>query len=256
MIDDVRIYNRAITPTEVARLYNVVKPKAAIVPLRQGLVGYWDFNEGEELTANDRSGKVNHATLTNMFWDDWVDSRAKLGKSLDFDGTNDYVKIPANTSMLTNVPTASFSVWVRPDTVAINQEIVSLSINTVSASSRGAVDLVSNAIDCGGRSTDAELFQKVTASAAVTAGAWHHIACTINYAADIVLIYVNGVRQTTSGTPAFSASATPNNTSAVGAIGAEDDGATNFFDDLIDDVRVYNRILPPEEVQRLYLLGR
>ncbi|HXK31646.1 MAG TPA: LamG-like jellyroll fold domain-containing protein [Candidatus Paceibacterota bacterium] len=40
------------------------------------------------------------------------------------------------------------------------------------------------------------------------------------------------------------------------AIGASSVGLNNFFDGSIDDVRIYNRALSPEEVKRLYNMGR
>lgn len=56
LIDDVRIWNRALSATEVANLYYNVIP-------RSGLVGEWLFNEGTGTTANDTSGNSNTGTI-------------------------------------------------------------------------------------------------------------------------------------------------------------------------------------------------
>ncbi len=56
-----------------------------------GLIAHWSFNEGFGFTANDSSGNGNTGTLVNG--PAWVDG--KLGKALDFSGSNDYVLIPS-----------------------------------------------------------------------------------------------------------------------------------------------------------------
>jgi len=56
-LDDVRIYDRALTETEIDYLnmgYNVTA----------GLVGHWPMNEGEGCVAFDESGNENHAQLS------------------------------------------------------------------------------------------------------------------------------------------------------------------------------------------------
>jgi hypothetical protein len=75
-MDEVRIYNRALSGTEVTNLYNLGAEKLNVSPvsnLTSGLVGYWTF-DGKDTpwtsssagTATDRSGNGNTGTLTNM----------------------------------------------------------------------------------------------------------------------------------------------------------------------------------------------
>src|SRR3989344_4796494 len=71
-IDDVRVYNRALSAQEVKLLYNSGAVRVASSPttvLTSGLVGYWTFdgndtNWGTNKT-NDRAG-TNHGTMTSM----------------------------------------------------------------------------------------------------------------------------------------------------------------------------------------------
>jgi hypothetical protein len=124
--DDIRIYNRALSATEVsllskergigfktssrtssafAKRYAYKPPKdktyAAITrsqsdydSLREGLVLAIcpSVSGATGYRAVDVSGKNNHGTLQNMTPEDWVPSGGAL--SLDFDGSNDYVSIP------------------------------------------------------------------------------------------------------------------------------------------------------------------
>jgi len=54
-IDDLRIYNRALTPSEVEGLYNWAP----------GPVAEWKMDEGSGTTVFDKSGNANTGTLTN-----------------------------------------------------------------------------------------------------------------------------------------------------------------------------------------------
>ena len=108
LIDEVRIYNRALSPTEVKQLYDYAP----------GPVGYWKFEEGVGTTAYDSSGNGNNGTLINS--PTWT--TGKIGKGLSLNGTNSYVNIPS----LTWTPT-QFTVgfWLKPKTcTSYNQALL------------------------------------------------------------------------------------------------------------------------------------
>jgi len=62
IIDDVRIYNRALTADEIGAIYE----RGALI--RDGLVLHLDFSEYEGNIAYDKSGCGNHATLYGARW--------------------------------------------------------------------------------------------------------------------------------------------------------------------------------------------
>jgi hypothetical protein len=71
--DDVRIYNRALSPTEVQALYNIGAANVAhsnTIALSSGLVGYWTFDGGtthwDTGKVDDVSGHGNTGQLINM----------------------------------------------------------------------------------------------------------------------------------------------------------------------------------------------
>ena len=123
-IDEARIYNRALSATEILALYK--KGATQIggnekLKITDGLVGYWPFNgtdmnwtSGTAGTAYDRSGRGNDGTLTNMNEQTSV-TLGKLGQALKFtvsDGS--YVSIPqASDSNYTGAIT--LSAWVHLD---------------------------------------------------------------------------------------------------------------------------------------------
>jgi Concanavalin A-like lectin/glucanases superfamily len=119
-IDDVRIYNYALTPAQIAWDYN-----------RGGPVGWWKFDECTSTTAYDLSGKGNNGTITigatgsqtavgNCVTTDtaaaWYNGRnGKFNSSLNFDGTDDYVQIADIDTLRFDTSTQDFSLfaWVK-----------------------------------------------------------------------------------------------------------------------------------------------
>jgi hypothetical protein len=113
--DDVRIYNRVLTKAEIQRLYKIggtmtvnrTLGSAGSDPiLAEGLTGHWSF-DGTSINATkalDSSGNSKHGTLTGG------PSKAigRVGQSLVFDGTNDYVSVGNAGS---GVKTVSF--WIN-----------------------------------------------------------------------------------------------------------------------------------------------
>jgi len=85
LIDEVRIYNRALSAEEIRFHYN-----------RGGPVAQWDFNEGSGDTAYDTTDNNNDGTLNyspagsnTSYADMWTSG--KYGSAIEFDGTDDYV---------------------------------------------------------------------------------------------------------------------------------------------------------------------
>jgi len=123
-LDELRIYNVALTPEQVKALYENpsglttgVNPGADVTPALpsdENLVGYWALNEGSGDKAYDGSGKGNHGTLRNMEEADWINGIS--GQCLNFDGldANEYVNVPDNNS-LDLTTTGSVSLWVYID---------------------------------------------------------------------------------------------------------------------------------------------
>jgi hypothetical protein len=105
-IDEVRIYNRALSAEEVRYHYN-----------RGGPVAHWRFDEGEGSIAYDESSNNNDGTLhlgssgntaTSTAW-----VTGKHGSAIDFDGTDDYVDCGSDSSL--NITDAiTIEAWMKP----------------------------------------------------------------------------------------------------------------------------------------------
>jgi hypothetical protein len=158
------------------------------------------------------------------------------GQSLSFDGVDDYVQM-TNLGFLgdTNV---SFAGWIKVDTGSggINNifgfgNIGASNVFSIRTNGDGAFRFYffSNDLDVSGLDS--------------YYGTWTHIAAIYDATNSQRYIYVNGT-QVASDSPA-----NPNFTDSNYRIG----GFYNeFFNGQIDDVRIYNRALRPEEIRYLY----
>lgn len=91
LIDDVRIYNRALSATEVKQLYNMGQANVNKTPttntdINSGLLGWWTF-DGKDLMNNvvDKSGSGNTGYMINMATST-AKTVGKMGQALNFDG--------------------------------------------------------------------------------------------------------------------------------------------------------------------------
>ena len=126
-IDDVRVYNRALSASEVMQVYKAgaaTLGAAPLNPIATGLVGYWTF-DGKNLIQNatDSSGQGNSGYLMNFTAT--TTAVGKLGQALSFNGTTNYVSAPTSTS---GIKSAAF--WVKTSNTGA-QGLINLTGSTV-----------------------------------------------------------------------------------------------------------------------------
>lgn len=240
VIDEARVYNRALSATEVRRLYNM-KRTAVTLPSRQGLIGYWPMNEGAGTKAEDMSGNGSHGNFSGS--PAWVSG--KRSNALSFGGGSDHL-IVSDQPVLGNMAQLTISSWVK-----FNQ-LPSVTGNTATIVSKrhsGAPWYsyhltVSNADNKIGFQVVNSSFAPVhlPGNTALQASVWYQITAT--YDGSNMHIYVNGVLDdqyavTQSGT-------------VFDSDGNFDINYNSRLNGVMDDFRLYNRGLSATEVIRLY----
>src|SRR3989344_1309312 len=262
VVDDVRIYSRALSPEEVQRLYLMGASLKMNVThrdeLTSGLMGEWTF-DGKDMIPNvrDVSGQGNHGCLQNQ--NPTTTTVGKIGQGLSFDGVDDYVTIPDSASVNPSA-SISLSACVKTSSTTLAQTVIGkyksqgndreywLSIGN--GTNAGVLWALVSADGVGANTR--------ISSATVNDGNWHFITMTFS-ATGIVYpnVYVDGVLSNgaTSGAnnigSLFNGAVPLTISSVVNTSGVR----VQYFDGFIDEVRVYDRVLSPEEVQRLYLMG-
>ena len=239
IVDEVKIYNRALSEEEARYHYN-----------RGGPVGHWKFDEGSGSTAYDSTDNDNDGTLTWMSTSTqggWTEG--KYGSALSFDGTDDYVGNSSYDWSL--VDEITIAAWFKTsDTVGAIVDIFRDGYTI------GAANLMIDSgnalwgsIYAGGCSYPANRY-RVDSAVTVNDNNWHYGVFT--YDGANLKIYVDGVHRATNSNPTGDVCDDYNGWS-IGA-NRQDDPA-DFFSGLIDDVRIYNYARTPEEIRLDYNAG-
>lgn len=223
-----------------AAAHTIVTPAAATTytatyaQTPAGLVAAYSFDAGSGTTAVDSSGNGNAGTLSGAAWS----QGGRYGSALSFDGSNDWVSVPDSASLdLSGAMT--LAAWVRPirlggwRTVLVKERASGIvySLYADQAGGRPAGQVVVG----GGEQT-------ADGSAPVAIGVWTHLAAT--YDGSTVRLYVGGTLAASTAAPgSMAASSGP---LRIGGNGIW----SEWFDGLIDEVRVYDRALSAAEIQR------
>lgn len=191
-----------------------------------GLVAYWRFDETEGTVAGDSEGD-NDATVMGIPL--WQQEGGMVGGALELSGVANLVATPFLRDP-SQGPLSVFA-WVKggaPGQVVVSQKG---GANWLVAATPDGV--LGTELKSGGR-----LASVLTSEAVITDGNWHRIG--LIWDGETRILYVDDVEvaKDTQGTPA----------EATGGlyIGASNkQAAGGFWKGLIDDVRLYNRVVRP-----------
>jgi len=226
-IDEVRIYNRALTEAEVRYHYN-----------HGGPVAQWDMDEGSGSVINDKSGNGNNGTISGATW-----VQGKHGTALSFDGVDDYVDC-GNASILSAPKELTVGAWFRANTVAPDQQIV----GKQNFHDEYRLILYSNSLK--GQIYDANTEYTVSSDnggITIAAGNWYHGEMT--YDGQILKLYVNGVQVDSLN---LDIDINPNSLNLNIGKNSEE---CYFFNGQIDEVRIYDYARTEEEIRLDYNAG-
>ena len=206
------------------------------------LVLHYDFNTNAAGTAYDQSTSGNDGTIVGATWT----SNGFDGGALDFDGTNDYIAL---TNALGNATTFTIAAWVYPRDVAKDYQYIynecpdpsftdlrhQYSIHTAD----GIVVYDGGYPPSGGM---------VSAGDALVQNAWNFVVVTRS--GGTVTHYINGSPSGSGTTTSFSGSGS----GSLANIGARIYNSTydQFYDGLIDDIKIYDSVLTPEQISEEY----
>ena len=216
-------------------LLGVVLASAAHADISEGLIGWWMFDEGTGTTVADSSGAGHDGFFVDST-PEWVPGM--YGTALEFDGT-DKVEIPDHADFhFTNA--MSVALWMQPGA----EQAGSAKLFIKQKSGQYPYSLQ---YDESGQGLFATVYAATRYDTAPhipdVPGEWAHMCFTYN--GSVLILYKDGeevARVNTSG------QLQQNNLSL--SIGCRLDYDQNF-NGIIDDVRLFNRELSPEEVQQV-----
>jgi hypothetical protein len=221
-MDDVRIYNRALSSSEVAQLALNSPPPVA----------EFKFEEGSGTTAKDTSGNGNNGTVNGATW-----VTGKTGKAMQFNGATNYVQIPDSSSLNFVSKEYTISAWINMSSVPNDFRRI-FDKSQASFPNGYGLDLSKNYLRLLG-STNMSFN-----SPNWLPNTWYQVAATYD-GATTGKLYINGVLKISSTYAAINAH------TGTAQIGKASD-ATAFFPGLIDNVRIYNYARTPAQIAEDY----
>ena len=196
------------------------------------LIGHWNFDEN----LNDSSGSVNGAF--NGGTPNYV--AGKINQALEFDGVDDFVSLP----YATNLTAYTIALWVKP---AEPEQASSIVVRTNNA---GPTTNWSHQLRINTQGTFHHYLwdnseRHVQGVTRIEADVWYHVALTSENNGQMRL-YVNGLEE---GMPvSLGAMWTAGDRFLVGSNSGH---AMGWFQGTVDDLRIYDGLLPAVEIARL-----
>lgn len=237
-IDDVRLYNRALSVAEVTALYQQYNSSVNADSGENGLVGQWRMDgNAKDNTPNADNGTVSGAALT-------TDRHGTANSAYSFNGSSNYIQVP-DTATLNSTSALSISVWINPST-----------FSSTGYAGVGGSTIIGTNVNGGGdgwilgvASSTNKLWwwpagsQDKYSAATIPTGQWTHVVLT--FSSGTLKIYLNGVLDSSQS------AATPQVPTSAFEVGAKS-WITGWFAGSMDDLRMYNRALSANEVTNLY----
>ncbi len=258
-IDEVRIYNRALTAEEVAGLYNGTKSNhielwttpvqgglndtpAPTSSNEAGLVGYWKLDgDATDSSGQGNNGVVTGANATNA--GRWNGAYYFYGP-----GSSNMINMSNNRPSL-NISTGNFSgfAWIKFVNNADGYQTI---MGKLPVGGSGWMFMTYNVTV----NNSLKLYYSVsdgTATAGYSTGSiadnsWHHVGFTTDRSS-VSTFYIDGASSGTLNTAARTGSLENTADFKIGLYAGYDPTGT------IDEVRLYNRTLSADEVKELYL---
>lgn len=237
-IDDVFIFNRAISAAEVNSLYtNSVSTNC--------LIACYPFNSNaNDISGYGNDGTVYGATLT-------TDRFGNANSAYSFNGNSDYISVADNFSLRLSNTDFTISTWIYETSAAIVQDAIITKRSTFVSGDGYILNMQGTAQPVPGLvnfQVSGGFDPNALSNDTVSMNAWQHIVVTYTLSSHTAKIYLNGIlNSTTSGI------LSPSSTTANDLwIGHDVAGAPYSFHGKIDDIRIYTCALSDSEITVLY----
>ncbi len=251
LIDDTRVYNRALSVREIQQLYQmgggkISQTPPATVTLNSGLVGWWTFDGANtwSTTTTDKSGTGNNGGR----YGNTAVTAGKIGQAMKFDGVDDYVNAGV-ISQWNHDSNYTLSAWIKtPIFASVSMHIM----GEYTSGQWGGAYLHLSGTTLWFRESDnltsSNVFS-VFGTSNIVNGKWHHVVGVRQLGAN-AKVYVDGVLENSGAdTQAATSFSRP-------FFMGTSSNLTYDFNGSIDDARLYTRALSAKEIKQLYQMGK
>ena len=199
------------------------------------LVAHWTFDESGGNTAYDLVGG-NHAAVHGAEW-----TTGKIGGALSFDGVGDYLRIP-DSDILDITGDLTIEAWIKTSQTSDYSRIFS-NLPEVSPHNGYALEITSWE-DYNGQIRFYSQESCLLSIGRINTGTWKHVRVTLS--GTVATIYIDSIFDSSGNVNV------PNANDVDQMVGASS-MLSYFFDGVIDDIRVYDHVVP--EPATFLLLG-
>lgn len=221
----------------------IFKNLSAQIPTA-GLLGHYPFSGN----ANDASGNAQHGTVNGAALT--TDRFGNASSAYNFNGSSDYISLPAGT--YTNLNVYSYSCWIKQTSASIGFAMCfgESSYGYCQALLVQATGSVTGTSYNSGSNPTQSL---IHTTATYSINQWLHLVLTRDLTT--IKVYVNGVlfSSSSAGTGGQNAAyySSTSNWPVKAYIGARTT-SVNYFTGSIDDVRIYSNVLSQNDINALY----
>ncbi len=209
------------------------------------LLAHWKFDESKGIVAADSSGHNNDGTLVGNAT--WKPAAGQIGGAVDLDGRSGYVRV-GNPNGLDFAP-GSFSVsaWAYPREVRGRYQAIMEYDRRSAAGNRFGLW-----IDTNGRFHFRVGLKTWQTTQRLNPNQWYLLTATYDASTRQMKLYIDGVLD---GTATHSGGFVAPKQATL-TIGVRGDETAEFFNGLLDDVRIFNAALSVDDVLTLIGAGR
>jgi hypothetical protein len=245
-IDDVVIWNRALTQQEITNIYNSSLPQTACLPANvptTGLVGYWPFcgNANDE-SGNGNNGTNNGATLT-------ADRFGNSNSAYNFNGISNKIEVDDNAQF--QFTTFSVSLWVNANSGFSLVNKSDWSNGSLEAFNIGlGANLLNSSIKMNSNCLAGVGWNNITTNTGSLYNNWKHIVVVFDGLN--VRHFINGVLVNSQPLVGLM------DTCFGGKLkfGAWWQNSPDYLNGKLDDIGIWNRALTQEEITNLFNINQ
>ena len=246
-IDQVRIYNTALSSSNVALLYAETSATSSTLnyPTGTGGQALYEFSGNADSTSssayNGTATNVLYAyngTATNVTYEN-----GRFNEAGNFNGSSSLISLPTGVDRNNNF---TLSFWVNFDTLSDYDSLITLQLN---------YRIYTNAM------SDGRLFfydgntTLSTSAGVVATGNWYNIVVTKSSTlvnGKGMIIYVNGVDVANNSVTANAINNASAGLNLLGAYNSSPGGNYFYLDGNVDQVRIFSSALAPGDIEDLY----